>query len=313
MGRIAWEAWAFQGIPVISNMSLRFGYQVSGAQIYSAMERAEPGTIVVLDEIAALMDNFSGGSNRGRTLTALFTAFRKKQILLLVGSANEQGIHPDVRRHARAIITPRKIRVTKRLSGGGYVRCRENETMYHSFCYLKHLVLKEPWERNRVTEDAVKILLHGPEGKSLNPYKHKLGPMLEAHPGAYTLTAACTDTLDRVPAGDAYDITRDTMTADRMAIKAGKSGIEERSIPTWREIQRKPNAPDFLLRWVADEKDFKPGGSTVTYKRIVEVADRRGINLTQVQIKKEMSAQGLRAGRDGYPLEELLEWTDSRM
>ena len=313
MAAIAWLHW-INGVPLISNMSLRFGYQVSGAAIYSAIERAEPGSLIVLDEVAALMDPYSGGSNRGRTVSQSLTAFRKKMLLLLCGSANEQGIHPDIRRNTNAIIGPHRYNPLKRLDSGALVPARAGELPYPKFTYMQHIALIEPWEGVRVLDDAVRVQLDEREPKKVkNPYRGKWRAYTESHPGVYNLAALCSDTLDRVPAADNLDILRDQMTADRAAIRAGLGAAAARDagrIPTWRELQKAPDVGGFLRRWVADENDFRPGGIEVTYKRMQEVAERKGIRFTQKAIKDFLESVGIKLGRTGIQLSALLAWAD---
>ena len=313
MTALAWRAWAFQAIPVLSNMSLRFGYVVSGAAIYSAIERAPAGTIVLLDEIAALMDSFSGNSNRGRTVSQSLTAFRKKQVKMLVGSANEQGIHPDIRRNCRATMKPVKVFPRKRLPSGAIVPAKEGELPYPPFCYIENFALNEPWEGVRIIDDAIRISFtrYDPSSKPRDPYKHKWLRYAESPAGIYNAAALTSDTLDRVPIGDNLDILRDAMTADRANIRAGRSAAAELRIPTIKEVQRNPNPIDFCLWWVNSERDFKPGGSDIPWKRIKERADKHGVSLTQSQIQKELKEAGCQVSRESVSVANLLNWAEN--
>ena len=312
MTAIAWRAWTFQAIPVLSNMSLRFGYVVSGAAIYSAIERAPAGTIVLLDEMAALMDSFSGGSNRGRTVSQSLTAFRKKQVELLVGSANEQGIHPDIRRNCRATMKPVKIKPVK-ATPKGYLFAKEGELPYPPFCYVENFALDEPWEGVRIIEDAIRtsLLNRNPDKKAYDPYRNKWLQYGESPAGVYNFAALTSDTLDRVPIGDNLDILRDAMTADRANIRAGRSAAQEFRIPTLKEVQRNPSAVDFCLWWVNSEREFNPGGPTATWDRIKERAAKKGVPLTNAQIQRELKGAGCQTTKTGISVPQLLEWAEN--
>ena len=316
MAGIAALAWGYQGIPVISNMSLRFGYVVSGAGIYNAMERAEPGTMIVIDEIAALLDNFSGGANRGRTFSQSMTAFRKKHLLMLIGSANEAGIMGDVRRHARALITPIRYRPWTEEPDGRKVPIPYGDLRYPPFCYQSHLALAEPWEGQRVTEDALRLTLQRGDApkqqRKPNPYASKWRNYRNPHPGILNLAALVSDTLDRVPVGDGFDVLRDDMTADRQAIRRGEMPGEKRQRPPQlAEVQQDPNPRDFLL-WFIPSKEFKPRNSKLKWPWFKGEAAKFGVPLRSGAMRKMLLEDGVHAPADGITVQELWKWHNNQ-
>ena len=321
MGAIALEAWMFQAVPCYSNMSLRFGYQISGAQIYNIMERAEPGSIIVIDEIAALMDQFGGNANRIRNFVQSMTAFRKKGALMLAGSANEAGISSNVKIHADAIIEPRKNPQRVRLDHGS-VAANAGDLPYPPFCYLKHLPLAVPWAGKRVIEDTVRALVDDAYGKA-NPRDRNNSNLLsnlgkfrryrEIPPGIIQLTAKVSDTLDRVPFGDAFDISRDEVTAERQAARRGESGLpDDQDRPLYKslaDIQRNPNAADFL-RWYMHQPKTRIRVPALTRDMLVELAGKNGVRLQKAKAWADLKAAGITTTKSQVTIEDIWAWLD---
>ena len=164
MESIALAAWMYHAVPVFSPTSagLLFGYRIELEQLYQVSDVVPQGSIIVLDEVAALADNFGGQAMRSRTLGATMTAFRKEGLLILAGSAAEWNIAPALKIAAEAIVTPKVYRPTKEVVVDyddhyepiteTYYK-RKNELDYPSFCYMKADALVTPWERRRVRED----------------------------------------------------------------------------------------------------------------------------------------------------------------
>ena len=314
MTAVAWMGWSLRAVPVYSNMSLRFGYQISGAGIYHAIEAAPEGSIVVLDEVAALLDSYSGGSNRSRSLVASLTAFRKKHILLLCGSANQQSIASDIRRNAECVIRPMPYH--PRIAGGAYMRQGENPYQ-GMFVFLQAFGLEEPWEGVRVEETAVRHqFLGAKEVKKAqeNPYSGKFREIRTFHPGIYNFAAMTSDTLDRVPVGDAHEITRDHMIEDLRRIRLGIVDGEaiDRTAPLLRDVQRNPDPIQFLLWWI-NSREFRPGGTTIAWKDIQDRAAVRGVRLDQTAIRAALDGAGVKTSRLGVGVEALLAWGDSEL
>ena len=320
MGAAALSGWAFQAIPVLSNMSVRFGYKISGSGIFSAMERAEPGSIILIDEIAALMDNFSGNANRSRTFSASMTAFRKKSLLMLVGTANEAGILSDVRRHAQAIISPKKYWPRVRGRDGRMRPAQEGELSYHPFCYMTHLALGEPWVNNRTLEDALRATLN-PELPTKESGANKRSPLADKWrnyrdplPGICNLAALVSDTLDRVPIGDALDILRDDMTADRQAIQRGETPGGASAAVTLVDAQSSGDPLDFL-RWFMSpaSKAFNPPGPRLRWQWLNDQAAEYGISIKRGKIREAIEAAGVPSTKMGVLVQDLRDFYQTLM
>lgn len=299
MAAVAWAAWCFQGIPIYSNMSLRFGYKISGAEIYSIMELAEPGSIIILDEVAALLDSFSFNSTRSRSLTQALTAFRKRHVLLLAGTANEAGVLSEIRRQAEGIICPEKVIPPARAA-------------YPAFCYIRHRGLAEPWAGTRVVTDARRLeFTRGRDKKPVNPYAGKWLGYINPAPGICDIAARVSDTLDRVPAGDSFDITRDSMMQERQRIRAGGLPVRDdgaaAAAETIEDVQTAPSAESFLDWWLPS-RSFKPKAAALTWAEIKECAAALGVELLQSEIKAAIAARGIKPGYRRISVTELRQW-----
>ena len=322
MGAIGLGAWMFRAVPVYSNMSLRYGYQISGAQIFNIMERAEPGSIIIIDEIAALMDQFGGNANRIRNFVQSMTAFRKKGALMLAGSANEAGVSINVKIHADGIIQPYRASQRVRLDHGS-VPATARDLPYPPFCYLRHLLLAVPWQGKRVITDTIKAIVDDAYGKASGRNANsnvrvaadlgKFHRYIEMPPGIYDLTARVSDTLDRVPFGDAFDITRDEVTAERQAARRGESGLPgesgEKRMKTIAEIQRHPNAADFL-QWYMLQPKTRIRFPAFTRELLVEIAGKHGVRLLKTKCFDELKAAGIKCSKNECKIEDIWAWLD---
>lgn len=319
MSAIAWTWYAFRGVPIISNMSLRFGHIVSGAQIFSAMERAEAGSIVIIDEIAALMDSYAGGSNRGRTFIQYLTSFRKKGLLMLVGTANEVAVHQQIKLNAEAIVQPTKYTPLIKQPNGDVHWSRTRSRPYPKFCYIESLALQQPWENVRVVEESLSTLLRGGKEKEKvrDPHSGKRFLFECPPPGVMNITAMTMDTLERVPAGDSFDVTRDTMTRDRQNLLFGEDAENNESAKkmTLLELQHKPNAKSFLL-WLMGSTQWNPGAARVGWDWLVAKADACGVELEESKFKSAVkkgknNRSGITVGKneeDSLPVSSLWTW-----
>ena len=82
--------WAF--LLRLTRMSTNFGYRLPLENVYSFSDTAPAGSIVLIDELAAIADRYTGGSNRGRTLHNSLTSFRKGGNLALAATAAESHL-----------------------------------------------------------------------------------------------------------------------------------------------------------------------------------------------------------------------------
>ena len=225
---LALLAWMFRAVPVYSSESVGalFGYRLPLAKIYNFADVVEPGSILLVDELAALADAYSGRANRGRTLHNGLTSFRKGENLALTATAAEAHISWQLRIAMKAVIEPRRKMPTKdavvRYDYAGrpqtkkyYVR--EHELTYPKFCYLEATAVKSPWIGRWVPEDyraeLAKARTGGNGQQAVDP-RWKKESVVVPVPYYMDLAANLYDTFMRVPVSDAFEIGADEMRAE---------------------------------------------------------------------------------------------------
>jgi hypothetical protein len=221
-------AWMFRAVPVFSSESMGalFGYGIRLDEVYNFSDVLPPGSILLVDELAAIADSMAGQANRGRVLHAGLTSFRKGGNLALTATASEWNISPQLKIAMRAVIEPKRTRPTKRVvtsydSRGrpklAQLYLREHELEYPRFCYLKAEGLLAPWVGRRAHEDYRQALHESRNprrqpGKAMDP-RWKPSKVLTPSPFYMDLASKLYDTHMRVPTSDSHSIDADVMRA----------------------------------------------------------------------------------------------------
>ena len=239
---IAMMAWMFRAVPVFSSESMGalFGYQLSLPQVYNFPDVIPPGSILLLDEIAALADAHSGQANRGRVLHAGLTSFRKSGNLALTASAAESHISWQIRVATKGVIKPQMFTPTKKvITAYDYrgrpkvakMRLRESELKYHKFCYLRAQSLRQPWQGRMVWEDYRQALrdfqqsrLARSRGHSQLDQRWKVENVPTPSPYYMDLAAKLYDTYARVPISDALSLGAQQMQEMAGQLRAARDG-----------------------------------------------------------------------------------------
>ena len=220
----AMMAWMFRAVPVFSSESMgaMFGYQLDLTEIYHFADTLPLGSILLVDELAALADSHSGQANRGRVMHAGLTSFRKGGSLALTATAAEAQISWQLRTAMMAVIEPYRVRPTKQITLGydargrpktAVLRLRENELVYPEFCYVNARALKTPWVGRRVFEDYQASLVDNRRGKKGVDPRWKLDKAITPYPELMDLAARVYDTHVRVPISDAHAVDAGMMRA----------------------------------------------------------------------------------------------------
>ena len=231
-------AWCHRAVPVFSSESMGalFGYRLSLEQVYNFPDVVPPGSIVLLDEIAALADAHSGQAVRGRVLHAGMTGFRKGGNLALTMTAAESMLAWQLRVSMEAVIEP-YVQMPKKTILTGYsmtgkpqystYTLREHELKYPKFCYLQARGLRQPWQGRRVFEDYradVRKAKTSPEKRRREMQKNwKLETVRSADPFVYDLAAKLYDTYQRVPISDQHGLTAAHMREASEVLRSGGS------------------------------------------------------------------------------------------
>lgn len=247
----AMVAWAHRAVPVFSSESMGalFGYRLNLEQVYNFPDVVPSGSIVLLDEIAALADSHSGQAVRGRVLHASTTTFRKGGNLALTATAAESMLAWQLKTSMEAVIEPRIEMPKKRVLSGhdwmgrpqyGSYRLREHELKYPKFCYLQAQALKTPWEGRRVFEDyrASQLAETAPQRRGKRG-AWKLEDMRSAEPFVYDLAARLYDTFQRVPISDQHGLSAQRMRDASDTLRSGGTlDTEEPLIEFFRWTQQ---------------------------------------------------------------------------
>ena len=240
----ALTAYAHRAVPVFSSESMGalFGWQLPLEDVYRFPDVVAPGSIVLIDEISALADTYSGQANRGRVLHAGMTSFRKGGNLALTATAAESQLAWQLRVAMAAVIEPYVQLPRKKVLRGysetgtphfGVMTAREHELRYPKFCYLRARALIQPWQGRRAWEDYRQ---EQARARARNPRRRGRQWRTEEvrclDPFAYDLAARLYDTFTRVPISDPHHIgaqqMRDATAARRRGgPRDGGGGVEE--------------------------------------------------------------------------------------
>jgi len=239
-GKTLWAAcealllWKYMAVPVFHNMGILFGYRLSPEEMYSFADLVPPGSIVIIDEIAAVADTYGGNSTRSRTLFSTMTSFRKQGNLCFGMTAAEASVHWQLRTNVKAIIEPQTYWPTKSgiigksASGRNLVGRRpaeKDELIAPDFCYLTTFALDAPWEGRRIIEDYRAEVFGKDARRKKKNWKTVTMPI--RGPLMYTQTAKLVDTYERVPIGEQFDVGADAMKTVRQRINRGDITREE--------------------------------------------------------------------------------------
>lgn len=239
---IAMLAWMFQAVPVFSVQSVgaMFGYRISYKEMYAFADVLPLGSILIVDEISALMDGYTARANRGRTLNAGMTSFRKGGNLMLTATATEAQTGWQLRSNVKGVIKPRRLHPTREEvlmydSAGRPLKTRtvplrKGELKYPEFCYVRAGVIRVPWIGKRVFDDAEREIREANQRRrrsSRHEPKYKIEPVNCPAPFYMDLAAKLYDTFESVPVSDAYDIDAEAMREDRELRKAGRLSGKE--------------------------------------------------------------------------------------
>ncbi len=236
---IAMLAFAYRAIPVFSSESMGalFGWRLSLEEIYNFPDVVPPGSIVLVDEIAALADRYSGMANRGRVLSAGLTSFRKGGNLLLCGTAAEAQVAWQIRVACEAVIEPRRSTPLKTVLAGysftgnpkyRKVRMREHELPFPPFCYQTATAYIQPWAGKRVAEDyrseKASLHVHNRRQSDLSKFlqRWKTAELCRLSPDLMNLSACLYDTYSRVPISDAHRIDAAAMRTEADRLLSGR-------------------------------------------------------------------------------------------
>ena len=226
--------WKYMAVPVFHNMGILFGYRLSPEEMYQFADLVPPGSVVIIDEIAAVADSYGGNSTRSRTLFSTMTSFRKQGNLCFAMTAAEASVHWQLRTNVKAIIEPQKYWPTKRGIVGksstgkkivGKRPAASDELVAPDFCYLTTFALDAPWEGRRIIEDyRAEVFGKGARKKKKN-WKTVTMPLRP--PLLYMQASQLADTYERVPIGEQFDVGADQMKAvrQRAAQKGGGGDV----------------------------------------------------------------------------------------
>lgn len=241
---IAALAWMFRAVPVFSTKSVGacFGYQLELDQMYAFADVLPPGSIMLLDEAAALVDQQTARANRGRTLNAGMTSFRKGGNLMFTATAFEAQVAWQLKVNCKALIEPRRaypyrIEVLKYDHRGEpkevrKVPLREGEMEFPPFCHVEARGVELPWVGKRFFQDLDRENREArfKRRRVAHGSHHKIVPVRMPSPYYMDLSARVYDTFERVPIDDAHAYDSEAMARSRELRKAGKGGagnIEE--------------------------------------------------------------------------------------
>ena len=243
---VALMAWMFQAIPVFSTESLGalFGYRLDLPELFNFSDVIDDGSILLIDEVAALVDSRTGSANRGRVIHAGLTSFRKGGNLAITGTAAEHSVSWQIRASAEAVIQPKRGTPIKRVITGydrrnkpieKIYRLREHELKYPLFCHVFAEGLVLPWVGKRVFEDyehqlsEARLKSSSDRNRQLREVLSKWHEQEVLCPTPYImdLAAKLYDTFQRVPVSDALDIGSQEMAAASGAARASKMGATE--------------------------------------------------------------------------------------
>ena len=218
----ALQAWANRAVPVFSvpSVGALFGYLLTYEEMYDFADSIPPGSILIIDEIAALLDVYTSKANRGRTLHAGLTSFRKGGTLLLTATAHEARVSWEMKSSYRAVIKPERRYPAKRVVTARHhftceptkyklVYLRANELKYPPFCYVQARGLIAPWAGRKVFEDYDSYLADmqaGNRNGAQGDTKWKEVPVTVPTEGWMALGAQLYDTFERVPTSDPFGI-----------------------------------------------------------------------------------------------------------
>lgn len=215
------QAWATRAVPVFSvpSVGALFGYLLTYEEMYDFADMIPPGSILIIDEIAALLDVYTSRANRGRTLHAGLTSFRKGGTLLLTATAHEARVSWEMKSSYKAVIKPGRRYPTKQvLAAVKYFTCepiyktmykRAHELEYPPFCYVQARGLIAPWAGRKVFEDYDAYLAdmraanrNGAQGAT----KWKEVKVVVPNEEWMNIGGKLYDTFQRVPTSDAFGI-----------------------------------------------------------------------------------------------------------
>ena len=238
-GKTLWAAaealllWKYMAVPVFHNMGILFGYRLRPEEMYQFADLVPPGSVVLIDEIAAVADSYGGNSTRSRTLFSTMTSFRKQGNLCFAMTAAEASVHWQLRTNVKAIVEPNSYwptkygAVGKSMSGKKIMGRRPaagSELVAPDFCYLNTFSLDAPWEGRRIIEDYRAELFGKGKDTRKNRKNWKTINMPLRGPMVYMQASKLIDTFERVPIGEQFDVNADAMRGVRQRINSGTSG-----------------------------------------------------------------------------------------
>ena len=302
-------AWAHRAIPVFSSESMGalFGYQLTLEEVYMFPDVVPQGSIVLVDEIAALADAHSGQAVRGRTLYAAMTGFRKGGNLALTMTAAEAMLAWQLRVSMQAVIEPylqrpkRQKLMSYSMTGKPQYTTytlRENELDYPPFCYLQARAIALPWEGKRVHEDRRawqrEHEMSDSQRRRNKGHKYTLESVRSGDPVLYDLSAKLYDTYQRVPISDQHSLSAGRMReASELARAGGRFDTDDvlKAFAKWAAIDNRIFIQFEQAGWVpwnvvygcatSFSKEFFETISEKTFKKMVIEALPKNDTTTQ--------------------------------
>ena len=129
------------GRPVVSNLSLLFGWHIQDVRdVFTFGRSLPPGTLLVLDEIHSVLSRYDQGSLRSRSMIAALAGLRKQRIQLIGISSQEAMLSHDFRGEVD----------TAHLVKPGHYRPAESrgkKAAYPPWCHITIRTLSpKPWQ-----------------------------------------------------------------------------------------------------------------------------------------------------------------------
>ena len=236
------------GRVVVSNLSLLFGWHVSDVRDVFAFGRSlPPGTLLVLDEIHALLSRYDQGSLRSRSMISAIAGLRKQRVQLLGISSQESLLSHDLREQTdyAHLVKPGRYRPPSR---------RNKEIAYPPWCHILVRSLgPRPWAA------ASGRSIFNAHGVSTNHRKPKIR-MRRPPPKVVYAAASLQASFQALPyaAGEATNVMAKDVREAMLSAEAGGvlqladegvgEDLSDTEILSWKE-QVDRDRPEFQRLW----------------------------------------------------------------
>ena len=223
------------GRNVVSNIGLLFGYRVDVMDLYLMATRAPPDTVIVIDEIHALLSRYAQNALKARMLIEALAGVGKKGLTVIGISQQEHNVSMDFKAECDWIHYPSR-RIPHRSDAG--------HSIYPPWAWLKDEVIGPHPVRGKSIGEQYGIDVYGPP-----PSKEtrRLSPALiyEAAKLQYT--------FDDVPFGEqaglyvsAKDV-REGISADDTVLDFGESEDGDAEVTQQQSQEERMKLYGFLV------------------------------------------------------------------